>query len=157
MGRVDTCVFLNLAPTTSLLMRSLMAHACLADCRGSVDVPSLSAHFTPLHARPAAASALAVAFSACSFPRPVQPSRSAVESRRRPRRLGRWSIHHSNRYAPPAVARRLHAPRASPFPVMISALGITVRAHKLCGDFAGTSLRKLAPSAPQSRGRWPPR
>jgi len=92
-----------------------------------------------------------------AFPPAVQPSRSAVESRRRPRRLGRWSIHHSTRYAPPAVGRRLHAPRASPFPVMISALGITVRAHKLCGDFAGTSLRKLAPSAPQSRGRWPPR
>ena len=39
-SRVD----LNLTPTASPLMRSLMAHVCLANGRGSVDVLCLSAH-----------------------------------------------------------------------------------------------------------------
>ena len=41
-SRVD----LNLTPTASPLMRSLMAHVCLANGRGSVDVLCLSAHHT---------------------------------------------------------------------------------------------------------------
>ena len=41
-SRVD----LNLTPTASPLMRSLMAHVCLANGRGSVDVLCLSAHYT---------------------------------------------------------------------------------------------------------------
>ena len=38
---------LNPAPTASPLMRSLMAHVCLAHGRGSVDVLCLSAHYHP--------------------------------------------------------------------------------------------------------------